>query len=87
MAWYTNRLGRLIKTPKIHLTDTALTCSLLNVKAKNLQPDWNLLQQLLEAYIYQELQKYDGWQDSNPKSIISEIKIKLKSTLLYKMVR
>ncbi|MBL4630869.1 MAG: ATP-binding protein [Paraglaciecola sp.] len=63
--WHNNRLSRLIKTPKMHLTDTGLACSLLNVKAKDLQHDRNLFGQLLETYIFQELQKYAGWQDSN----------------------
>ena len=63
--WHNNRLSRLIKTPKMHLTDTGLACSLLNLTAENLRQDRNLLGQLLETYVYQELQKYSGWQDAN----------------------
>jgi hypothetical protein len=62
--WHTNRLSRLIKTPKMHLTDTGLICALLNIKADDLKADRNLLGQLLETYIFQELQKYISWQDS-----------------------
>jgi predicted AAA+ superfamily ATPase len=40
-------------------------CSLLNVKAENLHQDRSLLGQLLETYVYQELQKYASWQDTN----------------------
>jgi predicted AAA+ superfamily ATPase len=36
---YNNRISRLIKTPKMHLTDTDLACSLLNVNADDLQKD------------------------------------------------
>lgn len=62
--WHTNRLSRLIKTPKIHLTDTGLACALLNVKSDDLDKDRGLLGQLLETYVYQELQKYASWQDN-----------------------
>ena len=63
--WHTNRLSRLIKTPKIHLADTGLACALLNVRSDDLDKDRNLLGQLLETYVYQELQKYASWQDNN----------------------
>ena len=63
--WHTNRLSRLIKTPKIHLADTGLACALLNVRSDDLAKDRNLLGQLLETYVYQELQKYASWQDNN----------------------
>lgn len=48
----------------MHLTDTRLICALLNIKPDDLKTDRNLLGQLLETYIFQELQKYIGWQDS-----------------------
>lgn len=63
--WHTNRLSRLIKTPKMHLADTGLACALLNVRSDDLEKDRSLLGQLLETYVYQELQKYASWQDSN----------------------
>ncbi|MFC4701158.1 ATP-binding protein [Glaciecola siphonariae] len=63
--WHTNRLSRLIKTPKLHLSDTGLACSLLNVKNDDLEKDRNLIGQLLETYVYQELRKYASWQDGN----------------------
>lgn len=63
--WHTNRLSRLIKTPKIHLADTGLACALLNVRSDDLEKDRSLLGQLLETYVYQELQKYASWQDNN----------------------
>ena len=43
--WHSNRLSRLIKTPKMHLADTGLACSLLNAKAENLHQDRGLLGQ------------------------------------------
>jgi predicted AAA+ superfamily ATPase len=65
--WHTNRLSRLIKTPKMHLADTGLACALLGVNSQSLWKDKTLLGQLLETYIYQELRKYAGWHDEDLK--------------------
>ena len=61
--WYSNRLSRLIKTPKMHLADTGLACALLGINSHNLWQDKTLLGQLLETFIYQELRKYADWHD------------------------
>ncbi len=65
--WHSNRLSRLIKTPKMHLADTGLACSLLGVNSNSLWQDKTLLGQLLETYIYQELRKYADWHDEDVK--------------------
>jgi hypothetical protein len=61
--WHTNRLSRLIKTPKMHLADTGLACALLGTDSKTLWQDKNLLRQLLETFIYQEIRKHGDWQE------------------------
>ena len=63
--WHNNRLSRLIKTPKLHLSDTGLACALLGVNSKTLWQDRALLGQLLETFIYQELRKYADWHNEN----------------------
>lgn len=65
--WHSNRLSRLIKTPKMHLTDTGLICSLMGVNAQSLWQDKALLGQVLETYIYQELRKHADWHDEELK--------------------
>lgn len=55
--WHSNRLKRLIKTPKLHLGDTGLACALLGVDASALAADWTLLGQLSETFVYQELRR------------------------------
>lgn len=55
--WYSNRMKRMIKTPKIHIGDTGLACSLLNIDANDLQMDRNLLGQLVESFVFQELRR------------------------------
>ncbi len=55
--WYSNRMKRLIKTPKIHVGDTGLACALMGVNNKFLLKDRNLLGQLVESFVYQELKR------------------------------
>jgi len=63
--WHSNRLSRLIKTPKVHFSDTGLACSLLGISSATLWQDKALLGQLLETFIYQELRKHADWFDDN----------------------
>lgn len=55
--WSSNRLSRLIKTPKLHLTDTGLACALLSVTETGLLGNRELLGQLLETFVYGELRR------------------------------
>ena len=62
--WHSNRLSRLIKTPKLHLGDTGVACALLGVDAAALAADRTLLGQLLETFVFQELRRQASWQDN-----------------------
>ena len=55
--WHSNRLSRLVKTPKLHIGDTGLAAALLGVNAKDLAADRELLGQLLETFVCQELRR------------------------------
>jgi len=61
--WHSNRLNRLIKTPKLHLGDTGVACALLGVDASALARDRAFLGQLLKTFIYQELRRQASWYD------------------------
>jgi predicted AAA+ superfamily ATPase len=63
--WHSNRLSRLIKTPKLHLGDTGLACALLGVDAAALWADRTLLGQLLETFVFQELRRQASWQEES----------------------
>ncbi|EGN75493.1 Putative ATPase (AAA+ superfamily) [Idiomarina sp. A28L] len=56
--YHNNRLSRAVKTPKLHLLDTGLACSLLGETASSLGQNRALLGQLLETFVYQELKKH-----------------------------
>lgn len=61
--WHSNRISRLIKTPKLHLGDTGLACALLGVDAAALVADRHLLGQILETFVFQELRRQASWHD------------------------
>jgi predicted AAA+ superfamily ATPase len=64
-SWHSNRLRRLIKTPKLHMGDTGLACALLGVNVAALKADRALLGQLLETFVFQELRRQaSGWEDA-----------------------
>jgi len=60
-AWHSNRLKRLVKSPKLHLGDTGLATALLGVDAEALDADRQLLGQLTETFVFQELRRQASW--------------------------
>jgi predicted AAA+ superfamily ATPase len=61
--WHSNRLSRLVKTPKLHLGDSGLACALLGADSRSLAADRPLLGQLLETFVFQELRRQASWRD------------------------
>lgn len=55
--WHSNRLSRLIKTPKLHIGDTGLATALLGLDAEGLWEDRKTYGHLLETFVYQELRR------------------------------
>ena len=62
-AWHSNRLKRLVKSPKLHLTDTGLAAALLGADAKALAADRTLFGHLLETFAFRELRRQASWHD------------------------
>lgn len=63
--WHTNRLSRLVKTPKLHIGDTGLAAALLGVNAQDLAVDRELLGQFLETFVYQELRRQSSGHEDD----------------------
>ena len=63
-AWHGNRLKRLVKSPKLHLTDTGLAAALLGTDSKALAGDRTLLGQFVETFAFQELRRQASWHDT-----------------------
>ncbi len=61
--WHSNRMKRLIKTPKLHIGDTGLACTLLGLDAETLWQDRAVFGRLLETFVYQELRRLASWRE------------------------
>jgi len=55
--WHSNRLSRLIKTPKLHFGDTGVASTVLGLDSNALYEDRAVLGQLLETFAYQEIRR------------------------------
>jgi len=56
-AWHTNRLTRLVKTPKLHLGDTGVAAALVGHDAVSLTEDRVAFGLLLETFVHNELRR------------------------------
>lgn len=61
--WHSNRLSRLIKTPKLHVGDTGAACALLGLDDGSLWRDRTTFGQLLETFVFQELRRQASWHE------------------------
>ena len=59
--WHSNRLKRLVKTPKLHMSDSGLACALLGLSPTDLWNDREVLGQLLESFVFGELRR-QAWR-------------------------
>ncbi|NQV16520.1 ATP-binding protein [bacterium] len=59
--FFRNRIKRLVKTPKVHITDTGLACSIMNISAEQLQSDPGKFGHILETFVYNELRRQASW--------------------------
>jgi predicted AAA+ superfamily ATPase len=62
-AWSSNLGRRLVRTPKITLSDTGLLAGLLNLDERRLHREPVYLGQLLESFAVMELRKQLGWSE------------------------
>ncbi|MFO8072875.1 MAG: ATP-binding protein [Polyangia bacterium] len=61
--WHSNRLRRLVKTPKLHFGDTGLASAVLGCDGAALYADRPLYGQLLETFVLQELRRQASGRD------------------------
>jgi predicted AAA+ superfamily ATPase len=64
-SWHNNRLKRLVKTPKLHVSDTGLACALLGLDGEALREDRTTLGRFLETFVYQELRRQASWHEDH----------------------
>ncbi len=61
--WHSNRLTRLVKTPKLHMGDTGVASALLGMEGAALRRDRGVFGAMLETFVLQELQRQASGQD------------------------
>jgi predicted AAA+ superfamily ATPase len=62
--WHSNRMSRLVKTPKLHMGDTGVTATLLGLDGGALAKDRTLLGPVLETFVFQELRRQASWNET-----------------------
>jgi uncharacterized protein len=72
--WHSNRLSRLIKSPKLHMLDSGLLAALRASDAGSLEADRSRLGPLLETFVLAEVLKLLSW--SRTKAIASHFRTK-----------
>lgn len=61
--WHSNKLKRLTKTPKVHICDSGLVCSVQGASVNSLSTDRQAFGHVLETFVYQELRRMASWQE------------------------
>jgi predicted AAA+ superfamily ATPase len=61
--WHRNAAKRLIKSPKIHLVDSGLACSLSGISSGDWLTRRDQFGHLLESFVLQQLIAQAGWTD------------------------
>jgi len=66
-AWSNNLLSRVVKTPKVYITDTGLLGYLLGTDARRLTDDGTVAGMAFETFAAMELRRQIAWQDNAPR--------------------
>lgn len=62
--WFSNRLSRLIKSPKLHMLDSGLLATLRDANSANIAADRSRLGPLLESFVVSEVLKSLSWSET-----------------------
>ena len=63
--WFSNRLSRLLKTPKLHFLDSGLLAALLGATTERIAANRSIFGPLLETFVMSEVMKQVGWLDDS----------------------
>lgn len=66
-AWSANLSKRLVKSPKLLLTDTGLLASVLGLSRDRLEEEPQLASPLLENFVLSEIRKQVTWSNTRPE--------------------
>ncbi|MCL6285667.1 ATP-binding protein [Ruegeria sp. 2012CJ41-6] len=74
--WFTNRLKRLTKSPKLHFLDAGLLAAMRNITPDTVKRDKTPFGSILETFVFSELRKIATW--SNQRCTFSHFRDKDK---------
>ncbi len=63
LPWFTNRLKRIAKSPKLHFLDSGLLASLMGVSQEYINHDRTLFGPIFESFVLGELLKLASWSE------------------------
>lgn len=66
LPWFTNRLKRLTKSPKLHFLDSGLLAAMRGITPDNVRRDRSAFGTVLEPFIYSEIRKIASWSEQQP---------------------
>lgn len=66
-AWHSNMLSRVVKAPKLHVTDTGLLCALASIDASRIEEDGAVAGMAFETFVANELLRQAQWQTDPPR--------------------
>ena len=61
--WFTNRLKRLTKSPKLHFLDAGLLAAMRDVSPEEIRKDKTSFGAILETFVFGELRKIATWSE------------------------
>lgn len=61
--WFTNKLKRLTKSPKLHFLDAGLLAALRDISPEAVRKDKTSFGAVLETFVFSELQKIATWSE------------------------
>ena len=59
--WFSNRLKRLVKTPRLHFLDSGLLAAMLGATAEQITNNRSVLGPILETFVFSEVAKQAAW--------------------------
>jgi len=62
--WFTNKIKRVVKTPKLHFLDSGLLAALRDVTPERVAEDRTEFGALLETFVFSELRKIASWSET-----------------------
>lgn len=77
--WFTNKLKRLIKSPKLHFLDSGLLSALKDMPSERIAKDRTAFGAILETFVVGEILKIASWSDERCSFSISATRTATRS--------